>query len=370
MLLIAVFFGSGLCAASAETVVVRIADRLTAATIGHDGMEERLAARSPLPRRFLSSDPPLLFNHRSWRGELLVERSSQGGISVLNRLPLEDYLKGVVPCEMPATWPIEALKAQAVAARSYALGRLRRRSPGFPSAALQATVSDQVYRGASAETGSSNLAVEATRGEYLEYAGEPLTAYFHAACGGAAERPADVWRSASAEDRWLAASAEAFANDPDTWCAGSPHQSWRHALGIGNLEAALRGLTPIRRLEHIEIRERSLSGRAVVFAVTGRNAEGRRTTRLVDGQRLKSLQLDLFRDGERYVFFGRGWGHGVGLCQWGARARAEAGATYREILAAYYPGARLARMDGAPEPALDPAAPRPIVETVAYPPAP
>lgn len=364
-------------AASGETVVVRLADRRTAVTIIHDGREERITARTPLPRRFPASDSLLGFDHRLWRGELIVESSGAAGLTVLNRLPLEDYLKGVVPVEMPANWPLEALKAQAVAARSFALGRLhRRRGSGFPPTVLQATVADQVYRGASAEAETSSRAVRETRGEYLEYAGAPLTAYFHSACGGVAERPAEVWRSSSfADERWLAASAEVFANAPDEWCGESPHRSWRLVVAVRDLEAALRHLTPIRRIEQLEVRERSLSGRAAVFTLTGRTAEGRRATRSVDGQRLRmaigpdrlrSLLLDLFRDGDRYVFFGRGWGHGVGLCQWGARGRAAAGQSYREILAAYYPGARLIRMELAPLPEPE-AAPPPLLDIIAYP---
>jgi stage II sporulation protein D len=273
-----------------------------------------------------------------------VEVVVQGeGLMVVNELPLERYLAAVVPLEMDAAWPAEALKAQAVASRTYALNRREaRRRAGAPFD-LEASVQDQVYGGADAEDARAAAAVLGTRGEWLaDEGGRPILAAFHSTAGGHTESSADVWQ----EGRSYLVGA------PCPFDRESPAFAWRLSVPVAEVERRLvdggHGATGLARLA---VRERTASGRARKVAASG--ADGTVTLpatelrRLLGYGRLKSTAFEVRRDGDRFAFEGRGSGHGVGLCQWGARGMAGTGHDYRAILARYYPGARLVT-DGLP----------------------
>lgn len=130
------------------------------------------------------------FKGYQWHGDFVYRRASDGNITVINYVGLEDYVKGVLPYEIDPDWPAEAQKAQAVCARSFALGTSKHASSGYD---LCNTTNCQVYLGANRATAASDAAVDATQGEYLTYNGEPVIGYFFASDGGATEDAANVW---------------------------------------------------------------------------------------------------------------------------------------------------------------------------------
>ncbi|GAB2043576.1 hypothetical protein AGATL06_00720 [Agathobaculum sp. TL06] len=130
------------------------------------------------------------FRGYQWRGDFVYRRSSGGNLTVINYVGLEDYVKGVLPYEIDPEWPEEAQKAQAVCARSFALGTHKHTSDGYD---LCNTTNCQVYLGANKATAASDAAVDATKGEYLTYEGEPVIGYFFSSDGGATEDAANVW---------------------------------------------------------------------------------------------------------------------------------------------------------------------------------
>jgi stage II sporulation protein D len=279
---------------------------------------------------------PLRFEGRELPGRLEVF-SERGALVAVNSVDLEQYVAAVVASEVPPGWPPEALRAQAVAARTFAVAQKIAQGPGA-RAHLGSSVLDQVYRNAARAPQPALDAARATAGEVLTWGAAPIAAYFSASCGG---------RSESAE--------AAFHLGPDTapyLRGGEPdgdEHGWTVRVPLAEITAALR---KARRM-HAEVRgiaveSRTESGRAQGLAVE--TSAGRRPLlavelrQLLGYTRLPSLLFDVGTEGDVAVFRGRGSGHGVGLCQWGARERALAGATYRDILAHYYPGAELRRM--------------------------
>ena len=271
---------------------------------------------------------PLRALGRSLRGRIEVECDGDRWLAI-NVLPMESYLAAVLGGEMPATFPLEALKAQAVAARSYALMRkIEARESGRPYH-LGATVLSQVYLGLGHEDPRTSAAVAATQGEVLAVGVTPVEAYFHASCGGRTES------GAAALDRPL----DYLQSVPCPCENHSPYAHWRVELSAAELGKAVGLASPTE----CEVISRTGSGRAARLQV--RNAGGGTRTILatdfrtaIGYQRLPSTWFDVRRDGNRFEFDGRGSGHGVGLCQWGARIYAERGEGYRAILAHYYPG--------------------------------
>ena len=292
---------------------------------------------------------------RDHRGTVEVQKTL-GGLTVIARLSLETYLGGVVAAELGVTEPdvLEALKAQAIIARTYAMRNLgRNRGQGFD---LLATVSDQRYDGVSGEQGLAWKALADTKGQVLTYQGAPIDAFFHSTCGGRTAAGAEVFTYA---DRPYLRSVSDLDPNGQAWCRASPRFRWEQrwdaaalaaalrrgldldaeaAAGVRSIEATRRG--PSDRVTQLRVR---LRGRDVV--IDGSNAV-RRALPPPDLDLLRSAAFTLTYTGDgrridELVATGRGSGHGVGLCQWGAIGRARAGRLSAEILAAYYPGTRL-----------------------------
>ncbi|MDR7402382.1 MAG: SpoIID/LytB domain-containing protein [Armatimonadota bacterium] len=283
------------------------------------------------PVRLVPADGALLYlGIRPYRG-ILELRPSGGRLVVVNEVPLEEYLYGVLPVEVDPRWPEEALKAQAVAARTLAVYSLNRyAAEGYD---VRATTDTQVYGGAGVEDPRTSLAVDATRGEIVTYQGRPIFAAFHSDSGGHTESSEHVWGGRYPYLRGV----------PDPYSAGAPTQQWVVVLDSATLEARLRQAGfPVAGITEVLVAELTPSGRAATVRVQG--AHG---TLVIRGTDLRAavgvgvLRSTLFavRGGEgAWEFAGRGSGHGVGLSQWGARGLAAAGRTYREILRYYYTG--------------------------------
>ena len=288
-------------------------------------------------------DGAVMVNGRRYRGELLVRRVSSDAVSVVNLLPLDSYLYSVLGSETYAGWPAAALDAQAVVARTYTLWRMvDRNDQPFD---LYATVSDQSYLGVAKEDPRLRAAVDRTAGVALLYQMKLFRCYYHSTCGGHTEAVEDYF----ADPPLLPLSGVRCDR-----CGASKHYRWQRDIAKSDLTAALRrdGVA-IKRLASVEVVSRTKSGRAKEVAVEG--ADGVRHTlaaskfRLAVGTRtLPSTSFQVRDRGTSLEFRGRGWGHGVGMCQWGARGMADAGCSAAEILRHYYTGATIERIYNQP----------------------
>jgi stage II sporulation protein D len=250
-------------------------------------------------------------------------------------------LYGVLPREVETSWPADALKAQAVVSRTYAESNKSQDAKGRFD--LSDGVFDQVYGGLDVESPNSNRAVDATRGEILvDSAGKPIPAFFHSSCGGCTELPEHVWKSQISND--------VYGNVPDAFCQEDPHYRWKLELSYATVRARLRkaGIR-LGDLKRIVIVRKSASGRAEVISLeTSRGSvevSGNRFRLAMGADTLRSTLFTNMQQTKNSVRFeGHGWGHGVGLCQWGAHGRAMAGQTYEQILQTYYPKAKLVKI--------------------------
>lgn len=262
-----------------------------------------------------------------YRGALVL-RPEGDRLLAVNRLDLESYLYGVLPREMPHEWPLEALKAQAVAARTYALTQAER-SAGLPYD-VESTVLSQVYGGMNAEQPMARRAVDETRGEVMLFAGKPIVAYFHSHSGGRTEDPVHVW----------GARLPYLASRPDPHSLAAGNLRWSVRFSWTDIEALasehIYGIAPLHDLRVV----RRHGERAERVALVGRRRSvtlsANQLRLLLGPSKLKSTAFRLVRDAQGVTFLGTGYGHGVGMSQWGARAMALAGANYRQILSFYY----------------------------------
>ncbi|MCE2390467.1 MAG: SpoIID/LytB domain-containing protein [Proteobacteria bacterium] len=250
-------------------------------------------------------------------------------------VPLDPYVERSVEAEVYASWPDETLKAQAVISRTYALYE-RGRNAASPHD-VEASVLSQVY--AESEVSSRvRSASRATRGQYLSYEGAPILAAFHASSGG---------RTASAEEVWgLNLPYLRMVASPDD---AAPDYFWSYEIELADLLDALREAgyaAAAERGEPVRIESRSESGRVAWIEIGEVRLSGHELRQVLGGRARRSARFEVRRSGTGVRFLGSGAGHGVGLCQWGARELALQGRTYAEILAHYYPGTRLARLDG------------------------
>lgn len=275
----------------------------------------------------MSAPDALALNGRRYRGIIEISRLSGGGLLVVNELPLEEYLVGLINCEISSHWPIEAVKAQAVIARTYALYQKRARS--VHPYHLESTVLDQVYAGSDQEDARSRRAVEETAGEVLTYGGELIQAFYHSSCGGGTESADQVW----------GVSLPYIEPVTCRYCLESPSVRWEQTLSLRSIETSLK----MTGVKDIRVKELSDGGRVrTVELLTPRgwvSISGVAFRKGIGYSVVKSTRFTLERRGDEAILKGAGSGHGVGLCQWGAKERALEGFSYREILSYYYPKA-------------------------------
>ena len=269
-------------------------------------------------------------------GRLRVVRRG-GTLLVIALVPLERYVEGAVGREMPTSWQHEALMAQAVVSRTYALRAIG--EPADPDYDVEATTTSQVFGGVAAVAPSVRRAVRDTHGEYLVYRGRPILAVFHSASGG---------RTAAAEEVWgdsLPYLRSLVVEDEDE----APSTYWRAAVSRTTLRRALRqlGLDVGRNLE-LSVSERWPSGRVKDLELRGtrgrRQLSGELLRKALGPDVVKSTLFEVREHGRDVVFVGSGHGHGVGMSQWGAKAMAMRGKNHQEILATFYPGTTLVRV--------------------------
>ncbi|MBA2627045.1 MAG: SpoIID/LytB domain-containing protein, partial [Gemmatimonadales bacterium] len=297
---------------------------------------------------------------RDYRGTLDAVRD-RTGLTLINRVSLEQYIQGVIGGEMGRrdSSEVEALRAQAVVSRTYALRNLGRwRAQGFD---FYATVADQVYLGVTSENALSREAVLETQGEVITLGGAPIDAFFFSTCGGRTATGTEAFHGANRS--YLQSIADVGPGGA-AWCSISPRFHWREEWEGDALRALLQRTLPaagliaanrVGRILDVGASGRTTSGRVERLAVATSGGsvlvDGpriRATLRSTSGDILRSTAFDLSvsrRNGQvsRLVIDGRGAGHGVGMCQWGAVGRARAGQRYPEILSAYFPGTQIER---------------------------
>ena len=281
----------------------------------------------------------LSLDGRRYRGALELRHKS-GGLTAVNIVPVDDYLRSVVPEEMPVDWPAEAIKAQSVAARSFALAsRGRHASEGYD---LCTTTHCQLYTGTAAEKSASNAAIKATRGEVLTYGGKPIEALFHTDSGGMTENSEDVWGS---HVPYLRAAKDTPAKT----------MPWTKTISRADLERKLAA----KGHDIGKVRSLVLSPLTIGRSAKDRTASGRVKTMTVKGTKgtatlsgttwrsllgLKSTLFDAKLAKDMVTFTGYGSGHGLGISQWGAKRLAETGKSYADILHHYYTGTKLQQL--------------------------
>lgn len=275
---------------------------------------------------------------RWYRGEVNLIRD-RGGLTVVNKLNMEDYLASVIGKEMYHTWPQEALKAQAVASRSYALFHQQR--PKSKLFDVFSTITSQVYAGLEGEAVSTQTAVKATAGQVLLYQGKVVEAVFHSASGGHTENSENVWQGTVPYLRGVADFDQA-----------SPSYQWTISLTDAQLRQRLPGIGNILSLTPVKT---SQTGRVQMLKVQG--TKGDRLIKGTEARRALGLRSTLFTAKpdlglvagrpspvapqgapRSFLISGRGHGHGLGMSQWGAYGLALQNKTYQEILSHYFQG--------------------------------
>ncbi|MCL7967439.1 MAG: SpoIID/LytB domain-containing protein [marine benthic group bacterium] len=294
----------------------------------------------------------------AFRGRFELLAVPGGGVTAVNIVHLEDYLLGVVPLEIGPRTPEEAaaVSAQAVAARTYAVAHLGGHAEiGFD---LYGSVADQVYGGRDAERPEASEAVRSTAGRILTHGGLPIRAYYHSTCGGRTAAVDEVMDRSPAP---YLRSVSDRAPDGTDWCSISPRYRWTQEWTAEELNGVVRDElarmfatepAQLGRIDDLEVIDHTASGRVHSLAFRGPAADLildrldiRFALRDDEGRILGSTDFELIPGGAGSArLTGRGFGHGAGMCQWGAIARARAGQSVEQILGTYYPGAALSRI--------------------------
>lgn len=294
----------------------------------------------------------LKYNGMRLRGGLKIVNDSSS-VSVINTIDLESYLKGVVPKEMPmgkGEEYFQALKAFAICARTYSLNKKNSNENHFD---VYIDVRDQVYGGVDAETSISNRAVDETRGIILTYNKKPAIVFYHSTCGGKTEKVDNVFKVSSVE------YLQGIEDGNPPYCSISPSFEWEEkypqAIFIERLRNAGLIDSEYFLIDRIEIINRFESGRVNELRIELLSSTGekkivslyanniRSILRTADNKSiLKSNWFDIYFDENKNVIItGKGYGHGVGFCQWGAINQSILGFSFTEILSHYFPGTKI-----------------------------
>jgi len=274
---------------------------------------------------------------RRYLGSIEV-RPQVRGVAVINHVPTETYLEGVLNAEISTDWHIEVVKAQSVISRTFALHKRSARSR--QDWHLSSGQYDQVYLGMNIADARGRLAIQSTRGVVVAFEGKLAQTFYHSNCGGTTEDPAHVWR----------VSLPYLRSIPIPYGQSDPRFHWEAALADGEIVTILRQAgVKIGRVEEIQIIQRTPSERVSQLSFMGDQVailSGYDFRRLAGYKRVQSLLFDLVRVPGGFYLKGRGNGHGVGLSQWAAKEMAERGYTYADILHYFYQDVELRLFGG------------------------
>ncbi len=273
---------------------------------------------------------------KSYRGMVRIFKKNGLHLTAVNHIDLETYLKGVLPLEVSASWPIEALKAHAVASRTFALFKsVEKRNEDFD---LFDSVKAQVYGGSSFHKEETDRAVDETRSEVLICQGGLFPAFFHANSGGQTTTVESVWKNL--------APHPALQSVQDPYSLGVKHDRWVLELPLLSIERVMHKQGyPAQNLKNISFLGQDESGRIQTVVLEYRLSTLKLSApdfrEFLGYNHFKSLKVAIQVKNGTAIFKGFGWGHGIGLSQWGAKAMAESGKTFQEILQFYFPGSEL-----------------------------
>lgn len=290
------------------------------------------------PICFESSGPDgIIYNKRRYMGkiQLLPYKDS---LLVINQLPMEEYIYSVIKTESWPGWPVEYNKVQAIISRTYALDQILRNKRAKLPYHIRATNINQTYSGAH-HTESIRQAVQETEHVFLIYNNQPITAMYDSCCGGVI--PAKIAGVNFDQAPYLKRTK------PCNYCTACRYYRWEFTTDKGHLEHALRELIPgLRTLRKITIKNNDKAGLVQQLTVHGHRhqtvisaAEFYRVFKPV-----KSRAFTISNNMDSITFKGKGLGHQLGVCQWGAKGMIDKGYTYKEVLDFYYPGTKLMRL--------------------------
>lgn len=266
-----------------------------------------------------------------YRGAIRATAVDTSSLSVINELKLDEFLYGMVGREIPASWPAAALEAQAIAARSFAVDRIRMNAKKAYDILANVTLA---YGGVGAETPAVRTAVNRTQGKVLFYKGAVLPAYFSSTCGGHTEEVGAIYPETGAFPRAVRCN----------WCRDARFFQWEAGYSWREVEAAMQRMGAARgAVRSLRVSSKTSTGRAAqieVISDAGRKQITAHQFRSALGvDKLRSTWFSMQVTGGRLQVKGRGWGHGIGLCQNGAGNLAKQGWSAKNILQRYYPGA-------------------------------
>lgn len=283
-----------------------------------------------------TEDNRVLINGRKYRGTLEIINNAPKSFAIVEILPLDEYLYGIIKHEISPKWPEEAIKAQVVAARTYALKNFGKHAKdGYD---LCNSTDCQVYGGLESEDPVSNALVDSTTGEILTYQSELVSTPYHGFCGGYTEDPRNVWEGLN--------KIKYLQTKKCVYCKKAPRYNWSARFERTKIESILsaEGLS-VGKIANIKINDKSPSGRVIEIKITHKDGKlllKANKFRLALGPDvIRSAMFKIKKEKDAYIFEGTGWGHGVGMCQEGARGMAEKGYNYRQILQFYYPGTEI-----------------------------
>ena len=293
-----------------------------------------------------------------YSGRIYFQAAGENSVYIINQLSLENYLKGVVPAEIPTlrAEDYEAIKAQAICARTYAYRHLN--NGHMQPFDLKATVEDQVYSGLDNQSRLANQAIEETKGVVITYQGKPATIFYHSTCGGRLETAANIWPERN--ETYLAGGYDAMGDFFS--CSASPYFRWLQTtslthldslfiqqFGRGSLDQTVNDTTEISL--QIQVLKRNTTGRVselqITYADTTVLLNGYQIRRFLADQQGRALPSNLFyltqENDSTLLIHGGGFGHGVGMCQYGALNMARRGFKHYHIISKYFPGTKLLR---------------------------
>jgi stage II sporulation protein D len=279
-----------------------------------------------------AKDRDLYLEASRFRGIVSVWKAKNGLLFAVNALDIEKYLYGVLHHEVAPWWPMEALKAQAVAARTYAYYQTQVSKANEYD--VKSSTSSQVYGGSTTERYRTKKAVDRTAGQILKFEGKVFPAYFHATCAGV---------TAAARELWNIHLPPIAGGVRCNYCRISPHYYWQAKVPLSTIEEKLKqNNRSVGQILKIELATRTPSERVGSIKITGTLQEALIAAKdfrvWVGGDIMKSTAFTVNIKEDFAEFHGRGWGHGVGLCQWGALGQSLLGRSYEDILKFYYPG--------------------------------
>lgn len=286
-----------------------------------------------------SRDSSVYIDGRRFRGDIDIMRREDGKLLVINNIDTENYLYGVLYHEVSHRWPMEVLKAQAITARTFAL--YQKAGNTLQPYDLRSDIYSQVYGGSGSEKWATTKAVNLTKDKFLSYEGRIFPAYYHATCAGHTEDAANLWNIDLPPLKGVVCD----------FCKKSPHYNWTAEIPLWKLKNKLKDSGyGIGRISSLNILSKDMSGRNEKIEIKDESGVSVIMTakdfrQMLGPNEVRSTRFSATVKWGRLVLKGMGWGHGVGMCQWGAFGQARKGKKCEEILRYYYPGSEITTVD-------------------------